>query len=87
VERGRSTAPILPTPVAAGANKRPSTGWYSLTPTEAQIVDLLGGGLTNAEIGERLFMSPRTVQSHLTRIYTKLDVTSRTEVAARAATR
>jgi len=68
-----------------GERKRPSIGWDSLTPTETQIVDLVGGGLTNADIGERLFVSPRTVQAHLTRIYTKLGVTSRAELAARAA--
>jgi len=70
-----------------GERKRPSTGWDSLTPTEMQIVDLLGGGLTNAEIGERLFVSPCTVQAHLTRVYTKLGVTSRTELAAKGASR
>ena len=70
-----------------GERKRPTIGWDSLTPTETQIVDLVGGGLTNADIGERLFVSPRTVQAHLTRIYTKLGVTSRTELAAKAATR
>jgi len=69
-----------------GERKRPTVGWDSLTPTETQIVDLLRDGLTNADIGERLFVSPRTVQAHLTRIYTKLGVTSRTELAARAAT-
>jgi len=37
--------------------------------------------------GERLFVSAGTVQTHLTRIYTKLDVTRRTELAARAASR
>jgi predicted ATPase/class 3 adenylate cyclase/DNA-binding CsgD family transcriptional regulator len=70
-----------------GERKRPTTGWDSLTPTETQITALLVDGLTNAEIGRRLFVSPRTVQTHLTRMYTKLGVTSRTELAARAAQR
>jgi predicted ATPase/DNA-binding CsgD family transcriptional regulator len=70
-----------------GERKRPSTGWESLTPTETQITTLLVDGLTNAEIGKRMFVSPRTVQTHLTRMYAKLGVTSRTELAARAAQR
>jgi predicted ATPase/class 3 adenylate cyclase/DNA-binding CsgD family transcriptional regulator len=70
-----------------GERKRPTTGWESLTPTETQITALLVDGLTNAEIGRRMFVSPRTVQTHLTRMYTKLGVTGRTELAARAAQR
>jgi DNA-binding CsgD family transcriptional regulator len=70
-----------------GERKRPATGWESLTPTEAQITALLVDGLTNAEIGRRMFVSPRTVQTHLTRMYAKLGVTSRTELAASAARR
>jgi predicted ATPase/DNA-binding CsgD family transcriptional regulator len=70
-----------------GERKRPTTGWESLTPTETQITTLLVDGLKNAEIGHRMFVSPRTVQTHLTRIYTKLGVTGRTELAAKAAQR
>ena len=70
-----------------GERRRPPAGWDSLTPTETQIVELVRTGRTNAEIGERLFVSPRTVQAHLTRIYTKLSVTSRTELAAQAVLR
>jgi DNA-binding CsgD family transcriptional regulator len=68
-----------------GERKRPSTGWGSLPPAEEQVVDLVGQGLTNAEIGQRLFCSPRTVQAHLTHIFAKLGVTSRTGLAAEAA--
>jgi DNA-binding CsgD family transcriptional regulator len=70
-----------------GERRRPAAGWESLTPTEHQVVALLCQGCTNAQIGERLFVSPRTIQAHLTRIYTKLGVTSRTELAAKAAAR
>ena len=76
----------MPTPAEAGGKrKRPSIGWDGLTPTEAQIVELVRDGLTHADIGEQRFVSPRTLQAHLTRIYTKLGVSSRTELAARAA--
>ncbi len=59
---------------------RPSHGWASLTPTERQVVDLVTEGMTNREIGERLFISDRTVQSHLGRVFPKLGVTSRRQL-------
>jgi DNA-binding CsgD family transcriptional regulator len=70
-----------------GERKRPSVGWASLTPTETQIVELVGQGLTNAQIGERLFCSRRTVQAHLAHVFAKLSVSSRAELAAQAARR
>lgn len=63
-----------------GGRKRPSSGWASLTGTERQVVDLVGEGLTNREIAERMFLSPRTVQSHLTRAFPKVGVKSRREL-------
>src|SRR5208282_2199062 len=48
-----------------------------LTPQQRQIVRLASDGLTNREIGDRLFLSPRTVSSHLYRSYPKLGVASR----------
>lgn len=54
-----------------------------LTQTEEQIVALASEGLTNKQIGERLFLSPRTVQWHLSRAFRKLGLRSRTELAAR----
>lgn len=51
---------------------RPSQGWASLTPTERQIVELAAKGLSNREIGAKLFISDRTVQSHLARVFPKL---------------
>ena len=54
-----------------------------LTDTEEQIVSLVSEGLTNKEVGQRLYLSPRTVQWHLGRAFRKLGLRSRTELAAR----
>jgi DNA-binding CsgD family transcriptional regulator len=67
-----------------GDRKRPSTGWESLTPAEWQIVPLVAEHLTNVQIGERLFMSPKTVKTHLSHIFAKLGVKSRAELASQA---
>jgi predicted ATPase/class 3 adenylate cyclase/DNA-binding CsgD family transcriptional regulator len=64
-----------------GRRARTSSGWASLTPTERSVAQLVADGLANKEIAARLIMSPRTVQSHLTHIYTKLGVTSRVHLA------
>ena len=68
-----------------GQRKRPATGWASLTPTERRVVQLLSEGLANNDIATRLFVSPRTVQTHLTHVYTKLGLTSRVQLAQEAA--
>ncbi|MGW6201487.1 helix-turn-helix transcriptional regulator [Kribbella sp. NPDC055110] len=65
-----------------GARGRPSSGWASLTPTEEQVVALAVEGLSNPEIGERLFMSRGTVKTHLAHVYAKLGVSNRTELAS-----
>jgi DNA-binding CsgD family transcriptional regulator len=60
-----------------------------LTPQQRQIVRLASDGLTNAQIGDRLFLSPRTVSSHLYRSCPKLGVAGRNQlrdVIARAST-
>jgi predicted ATPase/class 3 adenylate cyclase/DNA-binding CsgD family transcriptional regulator len=68
-----------------GERKRPASGWASLTPTECDVVRLLSEGLANKDIAARLFVSPRTVQTHLTHVYTKLGLTSRVQLAQEAA--
>jgi DNA-binding CsgD family transcriptional regulator len=70
-----------------GERKRPSSGWASLTPSELQVVRLVAEGLTNPQIGERLFISKRTVQTHLKHVFAKLGVTSRAELASEATRR
>jgi predicted ATPase/class 3 adenylate cyclase/DNA-binding CsgD family transcriptional regulator len=70
-----------------GERKRPSTGWASLTPTECDVVSRVGEGLSNKDIAARLFISPRTVESHLTHVYTKLGITSRVQLAQEATRR
>jgi len=68
-----------------GGRKRPTSGWASLTPTERDVVRLVSEGLANNDIAARLFVSPRTVQTHLTHVYTKLALTSRVQLVQEAA--
>lgn len=68
-----------------GERRRPASGWGSLTPAERDVVRLVADGLSNSDIGARLFISPRTVQTHLTHVYTKLGLTSRMQLAQEAA--
>ena len=69
---------------ARGPRRRPPGGWASLTPTEAKVVELVAQGLTNPQVGERMFISPATVKTHLAHIFRKLDVHSRAELSAQA---
>ena len=65
-----------------GERQRPRIGWASLTPVERDLVRLVADGHTNAEIGQRLFISVNTVKKYLTRIYAKVDVDGRAGLAA-----
>jgi DNA-binding CsgD family transcriptional regulator len=64
------------------ANRRALSGWASLTSTEKRIARLVAVGGNNRDVAEALFISRRTVESHLYRIFAKLDITNRTALAA-----
>jgi DNA-binding NarL/FixJ family response regulator len=70
---------------ATGGKSRPRAPGArdQLTPQELQIAQMAADGLTNREIGEKLYLSHRTIGSHLYRIFPKLDITSRAELASR----
>ena len=72
---------------ARGTRGRPSGGWESLTPTERTVVELVAEGLTNPQIGERMFITAGTVKVHVSNVLRKLGMSSRSEVAAEVARR
>jgi DNA-binding NarL/FixJ family response regulator len=69
---------------AAGerSGQPPPRALHLLAPQELQIARLAAEGLNNREIGQQLYLSHRTVRNHLYRIFPKLGITSRTELAA-----
>ena len=84
-DRDRALARCRQLGIRAGTRGRARTGqrgWAGLTETEKRIAALVREGLTNPEIGGRLFISPRTVQTHVSHIMTKTGVRSRVEIAS-----
>jgi len=85
----RTEAELRACGVAVGDAPGEPDALWELTPQQRQIVRLASDGLTNREIGDRLFLSPRTVSSHLYRSFPKLGVADRhqlRDVIARAST-
>jgi len=68
-----------------GARAAGNQGLGSLSAREREIAELVADGLTNREIGARLFLSEKTIETHLTRVFQKLGLRSRTQVAAEIA--
>jgi DNA-binding CsgD family transcriptional regulator len=66
-------------------SERPPFGWESLTDTERRIVGLVAQGLSNRQVASQMFLSVHTIAFHLRRVFCKLDVTSRVQLARLAA--
>lgn len=69
------------------AGGAPADGIDSLTGTESEILDLITDGLTNKQIGERLYLAEKTVKNHVTSLLAKLGVQRRTQAAVLASER
>src|SRR5262249_62083334 len=70
-----------------GPRRRPKFGWSALTDTEQTVAALPAEGLSNPDIADRMFISRRTVQFHVSNILAKLGLSSRVELAALVARR
>jgi ATP/maltotriose-dependent transcriptional regulator MalT len=69
------------------AHRRSRQGWGALTPTETKVVGLVARGWSNPQIAAHLFLSRRTVQTHVSHILAKLDLHSRIDIAREASRR
>ncbi|WP_200175756.1 helix-turn-helix domain-containing protein, partial [Tomitella cavernea] len=72
---------------STAARRKPTSGWDSLTVTETRVTALVGQGLTGPQIADRLGISPRTVQTHVSHVLTKLGLQTRIELAVAFANR
>ncbi|GAA1035601.1 LuxR family transcriptional regulator [Virgisporangium ochraceum] len=65
-------------------HRRSQQGWDSLTPAEKKVVGLVAEGLSNPQIAAQLFLSRRTVQTHVSHVLSKLELSSRSEIVREA---
>ena len=93
IERALAIFESLPSPLWSdraraelARNQAPAPDGDVLTPTERRVADLAGSGLTNREVARALFISPKTVEVNLARVYRKLGIRSRAELGRRTAT-
>jgi len=89
VERVYPSAPASARPTGRRSTQRPArpvAGWASLTPREEAVALLVSEGASNNQIAQRLFISPKTVETHVKHIFAKLGIESRVSLAG-AATR
>ena len=75
VAEAEALADTFATAEASGARAAGTPA--GLSEREREVLRLVAQGLTNAQVAERLFLSPRTINAHLNRIYAKLDVATR----------
>jgi DNA-binding NarL/FixJ family response regulator len=76
----RARRELLAAGETVGRRARQSTVNDELTSQERQIAVMVRAGLSNTEVGARLFLSPRTVEWHLRKVFAKLSITSRRQV-------
>jgi DNA-binding NarL/FixJ family response regulator len=69
------------TSLGARMRRRPASGVDALTPSERRVAELAAAGLRNKEIAQELFLTVKTVESHLAKTFQKLGIASRTDVA------
>ncbi len=71
--------------LGSATSEVPTTTFFAhLTPRERQVLDLVARGLSNGQIADQLFISPKTVRNHVTHLFEKLEATHRAEVVVRA---
>lgn len=71
----------VPAPGGSAGGKGREKLPFGLSPREYEIAELVAEGCSNQQIAERLFLSVRTVETHLSRVFSKMDVPSRVGVA------
>ena len=81
-ERGLTLLYATPWPATGLWSRRPVTGPESLTPSERRVADLAGEGKTNKEIAQILYVTPKTVEVHLSSTYRKLQIPGRAGLLA-----